>query len=186
MLSLMKDWEGLYEVDGHSFDSFEALKSNFKPDENGIRIVLRHKVQTSDIEQSNAPKQYRIKVKPYMLRKATPEFDFMAKWNNDEPMPLCIMTGWVEKETRGMLYMHLHGEMYADRMTVCMKCGKPLTNPVSQYFGIGPECGNHGYVNPFDSDEELRAAVESYKKQLQSVTWSGWVIRSSIIESEEV
>lgn len=125
-----------------------------------------------------------ITVKQYMTKKATPEFDFMEKWNHNNPMPLRTMVGEVEKETRGMVYMKCHGEIYADKICTCMKCGRPLTNPVSQYFGIGPECGQHGYVNPFDSVEELQAAVASYKAEIRNITWEGWIIKSAIIDSE--
>ncbi len=126
----------------------------------------------------------KITVKRYMTQKASPEFNFMEKWNNNIPMPLRTMVGESIKETRGMIYMKLHGDIYAERICTCMKCGRELTNPVSQYFGIGPECGNHGYVNPFKSDAELKAAVASYKKQLQNITWEGWIIKSAIIEDE--
>lgn len=127
---------------------------------------------------------YKITVKKYMTQKATPEFDFMAKWNNDIPMPLRTMVGTVEKETRGMVYMKLHGDIYAEKICTCMKCGRPLTNPVSQFFGIGPECGGHNYVNPFNSEEELKEAVSAYKKQLINTTWEGWVIKSAILEQD--
>lgn len=127
---------------------------------------------------------YKIEVKKYMLKKATPEFDFMAKWNNDNPMPLKIMVGTVEKETRGMVYMKLHGDILSEKTFRCIKCGKPLTNPVSQYFGIGPECGGHNYVNPFDTEEQLKAAVADYKVKLNNITWEGWIIKSAITNQE--
>ena len=85
-----------------------------------------------------------------------------------------------------MLQMELHGEMYAQKMCTCMACGRKLTNPVSQYFGIGPECGGHNYVNPFEDDEQLQEAVAEYKKKLQAITWTGWVIKSAITEQVEV
>lgn len=124
---------------------------------------------------------HKIEVKSYMLKKASPEFDFMAKWNNDTPMPLKVMVGVVVKETRGMVYMKLHGDIFEERTCNCMKCGRTLTNPVSQYFGIGPECGGHNYVNPFDSEEELKAAVTAYRATLNKMTWEGWIIKSAII-----
>lgn len=124
----------------------------------------------------------RISVRAYMTKKATLSFDFMAKWNKDVPMPFRTMTGTIEKETAGMYYMNLHGEMWTEKLSTCMCCGRQLTNPVSQYFGIGPECGNHNYTNPFNSDEELKQAVAEYKKQLQNVTWEGWVIKKAITD----
>lgn len=125
---------------------------------------------------------HKIEVKSYMLKKSSPDFDFMAKWNNDIPMPLKVMVGTIVKETKGMVYMKLHGDIFSEKTCTCMKCGRPLTNPVSQYFGIGPECGGHNYVNPFNSDEELKQAVAQYKAKLNKLTWEGWVIKSAIIE----
>ena len=129
---------------------------------------------------------YRITVKPYMTKKATPEFDFMAKWNNDNPMPLMTMVGEKVKETKGMVYMELHGDITAEITDRCLACGKPITNPVSRYFGMGPVCGGHNYVSPFADDESLKAAVGEYRKKLQSITWSGWVIKSAITEEVEL
>ena len=83
-----------------------------------------------------------------------------------------------------MVHMTLHGDVYAERICTCMKCGRKLRNPVSQFFGIGPECGGHNYIHPFNTDEELHEAVAQYKKQLQAITWSGWIIKSAIIEKE--
>ena len=68
-----------------------------------------------------------------------------------------------------------------------MNCGKVITNPISKYFGMGPECGRHNYVNPFNSDAELKEAVDTYKREvLSKITWSGWVIKSAITEMEEI
>ena len=121
-----------------------------------------------------------------MTQKASATFDFMEKWNNKISMPLRTMVGTVEKETRGMVYMKLHGDIIEERVRMCMKCGRVLTDPVSQYFGIGPECGGHNYVHPFNTDEELKAAVDAYKKQLRNITWEGWVIKSAITERKGV
>jgi hypothetical protein len=63
-----------------------------------------------------------------------------------------------------------------------MKCGRELTNPVSQYFGIGPECGGHNYINPFETEEELKAAVKDMQEQLKEIKWTGWIIKSAIEE----
>lgn len=125
---------------------------------------------------------YKITVRQYMTKPSTPEFNFMAQWNNNNPMPLRTMVGDIIQETRGMYFMRLHGDITERTTRICMKCGRELTNPVSQFFGIGPECGGHGYVNPFDTEEELQKAVEAYKKELNNITWTGWVIKSAITE----
>ena len=127
-----------------------------------------------------------IKVKAYMTKPATPQFDFMQKWNNNKPMPYRIMKGEKVKETKGMVYMKLHADILAEKNYTCIACGRPLTNPVSQYFGIGPECGGHNYVHPFESDEELKAAVEEYRKELNDTKWEGWIIKSAIENFSEL
>jgi hypothetical protein len=127
---------------------------------------------------------YKIQVKKYMTEKSTPQFDFMTKWNNDIPMPLVIMTGKVVKQTRGMVQMELHG--VAEETSVCMCCGRKLSNKISVLYGIGPECGEHTYINPFNSDEELEDYLTEVRSKISDITWSGWVIKSAIKNWEEV
>ena len=192
MLAMLKNWKGTVEIDGIQYKSIDkAIITLNKAENENISIRLlpleQNARKSGNISISDDTKtEYRIKVRKYMTEKASPQFDFMAKWNNNEPMPLRIMTGTIDKETRGMVHMTLHGDMYAEQMCTCMKCGKKLTNKVSQYFGIGPECGGHNYVNPFDTDEELKQAVADYRKKLVAITWSGWIIKSAITEQEEV
>ena len=94
------------------------------------------------------------------------------------PMPLRTMTGWVEKETRGMVYMHLHG--VGEPVIRCLRCGKTLSNPISRHYGIGPECMSKlGIVADIED-------VDTIKKQLVDVTWEGWIIKSAITEEEDV
>ena len=192
MLSMLKNWPGSVEINGTVYESTEKAIISANLTENAqvcIKLLPKQKrenlaAKRMDVE---ANKQvYRITVKKYMTQKATMQFDFMKKWNHNIPMPLRMMTGTIDKETPGMVHMTLHGDMYAETMCTCMKCGKRLTNKVSQYFGIGPECGGHNYVNPFDTEEELKDAVTAYRKHLQEMTWSGWIIKSAITKWEEV
>ena len=127
---------------------------------------------------------YIIKVRQYMTKPATEDFDFQAKWNNDIPMPFRIMKGRVLKETRGMVMMDCIAVPL--KTDVCMRCGRPLTHPVSRLYGIGPECGGHAHVNPFDTEEELYAALDKVKEQLSQIKWRGWIIKSALIEVQEV
>lgn len=127
---------------------------------------------------------YKIKVKAYMTRKATPEFNFMKTWNDDKPMPLREMVGEVLKTTRGMVRMRLHGNI--TQTTHCIRCGRVLTHPISKLYGLGPECGSHFYINPFETEKDLLAAIDDIKAKLQSVTWTGWIIKSAIERAEEV
>lgn len=129
-------------------------------------------------------KSYKITVKKYMTEPATTTFDFQDKFNNGVPMPFVTMVGTVEKETRGMWYMSLHAE--AEQTSTCIRCGRPLTNKISRLYGIGPECGSHCYINPFDTEEELNEHLEEVKQQIRSIEWSGWVIKSSIKNFEKI
>ena len=189
----IKDWPGAVEIDGTIYQSVEQARNSLSADTINIsniklcRVAKRETERTDERVASTGATVYRITVRQYMTKPSNPSFDFMAKWNNDKPMPLRTMVGTVEKETSGMVYMNLHGDITATVMPYCMKCGKAITNPVSQYFGMGPECGGHNYTNPFESEEELKSAVESYRREyLQKITWSGWIIKSAIIEREEV
>ena len=194
MLDMLKNWRGTVEINGQPFADIATALGSFKG-VGGICIKLHperetvqngHASEPQPIVNTDGKQEYRITVKKYMTETATPSFDFMAKWNDNKPMPLRTMTGWAEKETKGMVYMHLHGDIWAEIISTCMCCGRMLTNPVSQYFGIGPECGGHNYTHPFSSDKELKDAVSAYKKKLQSITWTGWVVKSAITEREEI
>lgn len=191
MLDMIKAWKGAVEINGQQYADIQTAMASFKGSNGEICIRLYPQGETRQESQSCASQpivevgrtdEVRITVKKYMTEKATPSFDFMEKWNNNNPMPYRTMTGWAEKETKGMVYMHLHGDIWAEKIFTCMCCGRTLTNPVSQFFGIGPECGGHNYTHPFSSDKELKDAVNAYKRQLQSVTWEGWVVKSAIIE----
>lgn len=191
MLTLLKNWKGPVEVNGTLYDSINAVNlADIKTlGEINIKLLHTEKIENKGNTSENRAvdvTEYQITVKRYMTQKASATFDFMEKWNNNIPMPLRTMVGTVEKETRGMVYMKLHGDIIEERVCSCMKCGRVLTNPVSQYFGIGPECGGHNYVHPFNTDEELKAAVDAYKKQLRDIKWEGWVIKSAITERKEV
>ena len=182
MIQALKTWKGRVQVDGIEYNSIADVPNIKFTD--GTEIVLIPNIQRSEVKPTVDDTEYIITVKPYMTKKASPDFDFMAKWNKDIPMPLRTMVGKKIRETNGMVYMELHGDIIEEKASFCMKCGRQLTNPVSQYFGIGPECGGHNYTHPFDTDEELREAVRAYKEELKNLKWEGWVIRSSITHCE--
>lgn len=189
MLELLKNYPGNLKVNGKEFENVLQAIQAFG--EYQGRLVIELNINTAtptqpprqEVEEGKET-EYIIKVKQYMTRPASPSFDFMDKWNNGVPMPMRIMVGKKLKETRGMVQMELRGEIIQEVNPVCMKCGRELTNPVSQYFGIGPECGGHHYISPFETDAELRQAVAETRKQLQSVTWTGWIIKSAIEEQK--
>lgn len=190
MISMLSGWQGTAEVDGKKYESIEALGSDFKPVSGAFHIILRPK-QTKRLDEAISSSQehmqaerperveYKITVKKYMTEKASPGFDFMAKMNGDNPMPLRTMTGWIEKETKGMVYMHLHG--VGEPEIHCMRCHRVLTNPVSKKYGIGPECMSKiGFVG-IDIED-----IDTIKHKLEQLEWTGWVIKSAIVEQEEI
>lgn len=181
MLEIIKSWPGKVQIDDELFNSLDDVHN--QPKRSYGTVMLYSAVKQPE---KTEPKQYVITVKSYMTKTATPTFRFMEEMNNNNPMPLVTMVGTEEKETRGMVYMKLHGEIIARTVPHCMKCGKPLTNSVSQFFGMGPECGQHNYVNPFLTEKELEDAVAKYRREyLHSLTWEGWVIKSAIISKTE-
>ena len=179
MIKQLEKWTGKVNINGVEYGSIADVPDMELTGTTVITLIPRAKLQVKAVNDSV---EHIIVVKKYMTEKSSGDFNFMKKWNNDVPMPMCTMVGTVEKETKGMVYMKLHGELLADRTFTCMCCGRTLKNPVSQFFGVGPECGGHNYTHPFDTDEELKQAVEAYKKVLLNKTWEGWIIKSAIKE----
>lgn len=192
MLNLFKDYKGSLEVNGITYSGVKAAVQALKGYEGEVVIILNKASNKQEQKEEKAPVNkvqeiqgspiYKIKVREYMTKPVSPEFDFHDKWNNGVPMPMRIMVGRKLKETRGMVQMELWGEITEEITHNCMKCGKRLTNNVSKFFGIGPECGGHNYTNPFETEEELKAAVKDMQEQLKEIKWTGWIIKSAIEE----
>lgn len=184
MLSMLKDWAGEVDFNGKHYTSVSDVISEFKHNSDEMHIVLHSSCRNANKSVSNATMsildsaEKRITVKKYMTQKSSPAFDFMAKFNNDNPMPMRVMQGTVEKETRGMIYMNLHG--FGKPTINCSVCGKELTNPVSRQYGVGPICLDKMGIVADISD------VTTIKEQLVKIKWSGWIIKSAIIEEEEI
>lgn len=126
--------------------------------------------------------EYRVQVKRWMTNYNTfMDGDSFLMKANPSPMPMCIMYGKKLNETSKMVQMELYADIKEEKSNICMKCGKKLTNDISKYFGIGPECGNHHYTNPFNTKEELHKAIEEIKIKLKKIKWTGWIMKSAII-----
>lgn len=179
----LNDWKGELQIDDKYYTSVQDATSVFKTLSNDTHIILHSNKKNVNLTPSSVSEsalQYRITVKKYMTEKASPGFDFMAKWNNDNPMPLRTMIGIIEKETKGMIYMKLHGQ--AEATVKCMRCGRTLTNPISMKYGIGPECITKvPFIMNLNIDD-----IDGIKKKLADVKWEGWIIKSAIIEREEI
>lgn len=184
MITMLKNWKGPVEINGKQYENIGTFISGNKSLSGEISIKLCPEVKEGVNERDNTGIQqdneqvYRVTVKQYMTKPAEPGFDFMAKWNNNIPMPLRTMEGTVLKETRGMVQMHLKG--FGEKTCYCLRCRRKLDNPVSKFYGIGPDCMSKlGLVRDIDD-------VEGIKKDLQEIEWTGWIIRSAINEWEEV
>ena len=183
MLTLLKNWKGAVEINGIKYNSVhDVISTNLSlTGEVNIKLLTEtcKSVKSVNSVKFNTFKQeYRILVKPYMTKLASPEFDFMEKWNHNIPMPSRNMQGTIEKETRGMVYMKLHG--FAKQTVTCTCCGRELTNPISRYYGVGPIClSKLGIPCEIDNIDEI-------KERLEKVEWEGWIIKSAIQEKEEV
>lgn len=196
MLSLLGNYNGTLVINNIEYPSISAAKQALQGYVGTISIILNpenKKVAYSEnkMTKSGTSDVYRIKVRQYMTKAPTPDFDFHDRWNGGIPMPLRTMVGRKLQETKGMVKMQLWGEITERTTNICMKCGRTLSNPVSRYFGIGPECGGHNYINPFDSETKLKEAIDIVQKQLKEICWTGWIIKSAIeeevfIEAREV
>lgn len=184
MISLLKDWEGEVEIDGVKYESIsdvsESTQNTLNPNTT-IKLSSKKKrtlTERQSIVKTDDTEEQTITVKAYMTKPASPEFDFMAQWNNNVPMPMRTMQGVKLKETRGMVYMKLHG--LGKPTITCLCCGKELTNPISRHYGIGPVCLSKMGINRDIED------VSGIMEDLAKLTWEGWIIKSAISENEEV
>ena len=185
MLSMLKGWNGKVEINGEEYETITSAIIKNKALNGRVHIKLYAPNVAGEVSGNSKAQvqecnsgEVRITVKPYMTKPATPEFDFMAKWNNNEPMPLRTMQGIKVKETPGMVYMELHGQ--GQETITCLRCGKTLTNPISRHYGIGPECMNKLGIMCNIED------VDTIKEKLVDKKWCGWVIKSSILEEENI
>lgn len=129
-------------------------------------------------------KTYIIKVTRRMTRRPKDKSEFMFMWNEGIPMPFMIMVGTVIRETRGMFYMRCYSKPLHTNM--CMRCGRKITHPVSLLYGLGPECGNHAYITPIETEEQFIEAFDTIKANLKSITWNGWILKTEIEHYKEV
>lgn len=172
-------WNGPVVLNGKEYSSIDQAVLALKGFKGDVCMCLKTQSKPGeDVREQVSQREIRIHVRQYMTKPPTPSFDFHDRWNEGKAMPLRTMQGKILEETRGMVKMELHGvPMQTD---VCMKCGRPLTHPVSVKYGIGPECGGHWYIDPEGE------TVEQIKKKIESITWTGWVIKSAILEEEDI
>ena len=177
MLEFLQNYDGIIKVNNQNINPCDIITLINDCKEN-LTIQLTPSMLTDSFIPS---KQYIFTVVDWMLRKSTSSFLFMKTWNDDKPMPMKIMQGIIQRETRGMYYLQL--QPLKTDFTACMICGRALTNKNSKLVGIGPECvrklGLHININDYSS-------VSIIKNKLNTIHWSGWVPKTAIIEMKEV
>lgn len=178
------------EVNGSVYPNVEKALEGLKGFDGMYTIRIPSKATIKESVSTVTPKVnekvFRVNVRQYMTKKASPEFDFMSKYNNDIPMPLRTMYGVVLEETKGMYKMKLHGRAEKDS-TICLKCGRKLTHPVSKYYGLGPECGEHHHLAPINILEKLQneeVIFQEVDKRLRETVWEGWIIKTAILSMD--
>lgn len=142
-------------------------------------IKLKNNVITTLNLDKNAI--YKVVVKLYMTKPDSLNFTFHTTWNNGKEMPFRIMYGKVLEETKTMVKMNLKAKI--TQTDYCIKCGRLLTNDISKLYGLGPECGQHYYINPL-SLEEFEKYKQSIQQKLEEIEWEGWIPKVAIISME--
>lgn len=174
----LQGWQGRVSIDGTEYDSVNSVPESIELKGATINLLPKVEKRRVRVEDVTSSEVHLITVKQWMTQPSTPEFDYMARFNKDIPMPLKTMEGTIEKETEKSVYMHLHGSV---RPTIrCMRCGKELTNPVSRKYFLGIECIQKvGIIRDVND-------IEGIKEDLVKTEWTGWIPRSAIISDEIV
>lgn len=178
-------YTGRIKINGQNVSRIRVMQALEDCDgEVTIDLIPENFVDLEQPEQVPEQKLYKVFVKNYMLEHSNPDFLFMKAWNNDIPMPMRVMVGTIENQTRSMYLMDLHGEPY--KADVCIRCGRRIVNPVSKVVGVGPEC-----CTALGIDVKLmdRSACEEYitriEHKIKNIKWKGWVPKTAILTLEE-
>lgn len=127
----------------------------------------------------------KIIVKPSMTKIDNSSLtNFNNQYNNGIPMPLRTMFGEITRETKSMYYANLHGKVVVTAR--CMKCGRTITNKLSMYFGIGPECGKDLRILTPQTREEYEKYKKTIEDRIEKINWQGWIPKSSVITLEYI
>lgn len=150
-----------------------------------INIINILKDNKNYIEEKNLAdqKEYKVTVKLYMTKSDSFNFTFHTTWNQGKAMPLRVMYGTILESTKTMYKMKLYGKI--TQTDICLKCGKPLTNAISKLYGLGPDCGQHYYINPL-SETDFIKDKNILQDKFNNITWEGWVPKVSIVSLEEI
>lgn len=113
-----------------------------------------------------ARKVHKIEVRQFLTRVA------------ENPVPLRTMFGVIERETPKAIKVKLWGKPFPSSR--CMRCGRKITNKISLYYSIGPECMSKMGLPPLESEEQYKEQYEQLKQTVGEITWEGWLPKSCI------
>lgn len=111
-------------------------------------------------------REYKFNIRQFLTQRA------------ENPVPMRVMVGWIEKETEKGIYVHLKAKPMVTK--TCLRCGRTLTHPASIHYGIGPECGKHFHMHPWNGTGLLEAYIAELQKNLEDVTYEGWLPKSGV------
>lgn len=120
-------------------------------------------------------KEYKVEVRQF-LTKANSSFP------DKKPVPFRTMYGYIKRETENGVEMVLNAKLEAS--SVCMRCGRKITNPESIQFGLGSECISKVPGFPLVSTEELPKYLEELKEKAGMIAWTGWLPKGYITLTE--
>ena len=192
MLEILGNYTGPLVINGKNFKNkrdAEEFLNNYK---GGVTITLggepslfnSNTAFEKPVVESNRNKNnevwYELEVKRYMTNYNSSFF--LNSLNEQGPMPFIIMIGKKLEESQKMVKMECYPEIRNTRQTRCIKCGRTLFDEVSQYMGIGLECGFEKYRKQIQSGEEPEIVQISINQELKKFKWVGWIIKDAIMK----
>lgn len=96
------------------------------------------------------------------------------------PLPMRTMRiNHMERETEKAILVSLIGTPLPQ--SNCVLCGREITHPVSLHFGIGSTCiKKYPHLLAQIDETDIEASYENLKKEMEKITWKGWLPKSQI------
>lgn len=180
MFELLKDYTGSLTVNNKKFESVEDARRAFSDYKGGLTIILNPAIDGNSTIKKDIDKDtiYQITVRKYMTNYGS-DF-FLNGMNKQGPMPYITMVGQKLSETEKLVKMKCWVELSTQRVSTCIRCGRPLTNPISQYLSLGPECGAAEHMKLIQNGVSVDLVRKQLQEKLNKITWTGWIIKTAI------
>ena len=162
MLELLSNYEGKLKINNVEYENIKEAQKAFKDYKGGLTIILNEDQRKTVHDIDTDIKFYQITVKKWMT--TYDESFFLEEYNEDGPMPFVTMVGFKLGETKNLIKMRLRADLITNKSTVCMRCGRSLSNPISQHLSLGPECGAKEHMQFIESGMDITQVQEDLKK----------------------